>query len=170
MFGTRCRRQIAVAGGPLHLQRGDVRQAALLERRAAQHPGDVGQVGDGQGDAWRRQARAEHRRGQQCEQDAGEREQDVQAGGDHRVDGPRRQAAVTASSVPTGMLMRRQPAGRASRLRTGQQPGRHVAALEVIAKQVAAAPGRPRPATSWAGWGRRERAAAEHGGERGERR
>ena len=34
----------------------------------------------------RGQARAEHRRGEHRQQDAGEREQDVQAGGDHRVD------------------------------------------------------------------------------------
>ena len=79
MFGTMCRRQMDGAGGALHLEGRDVGLAALLQRRAAQHPRHVRHVRDRQRDRGGDQAGAEHRGGEHREQDAGEREQDVQA-------------------------------------------------------------------------------------------
>ena len=78
--------QVAHAQPPrteaLHLQRRDVGHRAFLQRRAAQDAGDVRGVRDRQRERRGEQARAEHRRGEHREQDAGEREDDVEARGD----------------------------------------------------------------------------------------
>ena len=74
---------------------------------------------------------AEHRRRQHREQDAGEGEQHIEAGGDRRVQGTRRQAAVTASSVPAVMQTRTTASGPSRAVKLCHQPGQHVAPLEV---------------------------------------
>ena len=63
----------------LDLERRDVGHRPLLERRAAQHPGDVRRVRDRQRERRGEQRRAEHGGGEDREQDAGEGEDDVDA-------------------------------------------------------------------------------------------
>jgi hypothetical protein len=113
----------------------NVRQAALLERGSAEHPRDVGRERDGQRDRRRPQARTEYGCRHHGQQDAGKREQDVQARGDHRVGDtapPGRDEGQQRSACNAHADQGDRPQHRA--LRAGQQPGQHVPALKVIAE------------------------------------
>ena len=126
--------------GALHLQRRDVRLAAFLQRGAAQHPGDVGHVGDRQRDRRRGRSPAPNT--------AAARTASRMPGNANRMSSPeeitastapRRQAAITASRVPA--IKRADHHGQRPEhrgLRAGQQPGQHVSALVVEPEQVAA--------------------------------
>ena len=172
MFGMRCRRQIAVAEAPCTSSAATYGWLRSCQRRAAQHPGHVRHVSDGQRD--RRGGQARRRTPPRPARRAGCRGTRTGCPAPAEMTastGPRRQAAMTASRVPAVMLIdhHRQRAEH-RRLRAGQQPRQHVPALVVEAEQVPA--GRADPGQRQVGQVRvvRRDQRPEHRGQRGRAR
>ena len=109
--------------------------------RAAQHPGDVRHVGDGERQRGRGQARAEHGRGEHREQDRRGTRTGCPAPTEITESSQPPRQAATIASTHAGDQRDRDDRRRAEHRRAGahQQPREQVAALPVEAEQVAAA-------------------------------